>query len=133
MLMPEKQAKYAKKDFRVGQTVYIEQIGASVHYLKDTVGKVNEEVVEKVGVKFVTTNKGRYRLEDGLDDCDTSKDFLLHLTKQGAEASALERKLKKDILSKTKFELVRILNLDELKVVDSILTNAEERLNGGLK
>lgn len=133
MLMPEKQAKYSKQDFQVGQTVYIEQIGASVHYLKDTIGKITEEVVEKVGVKFVTTNKGRYRLEDGLDDCDTSKDFLLHLTGREAKDSALERKLKKEILSKAKFELVRVLNLDELKVVDSILTNAEERLNGGLK
>lgn len=131
--MLEKQAKYIKQDFQVGQTVYIEQIGASVHYLKDTIGKITEEVVEKVGTKFVTTNKSRYHLADGLVDCDISTDFLLHLTKQGAEASALERKLKKDILSKTKFELVRILNLDELKAVDSILTNAEERLNGGLK
>lgn len=133
MLMSEKQAKYAKKDFQVGQTVYIEQIGASVHYLKDTIGKITEEVVEKVGVKFVSTNKGRYRLEDGLDDCDTSKDFLLHLTKQGAEASALERKLKKEILSKAKFDLVKTLTLDELQTISSILTSAEERLNRALK
>ena len=133
MLMPEKQAKYAKKDFRIGQTVYIEQIGASVHYLKDTIGKITEEVVEKVGTKFVITNESRYHLADGLVECDTSKDFLLHLTKEGAEVSALERKLKKDILSKVEFELVRTLNLDELKTIDSILTSAEERLNGGLK
>ena len=129
--MSEKQAKYSKQDFQVGQIVYSEQIGASVHYLKDTVGKITEEVVEKVGTKFVTTNESRYLLVDGLVDCDTSKDFLLHLTKEGAEVSALERKLKKDILSKVKFELVRTLNLDELKSIDSILTNAEERLNGG--
>lgn len=129
--MSEKQAKYSKQDFQVGQIVYSEQIGASVHYLKDTVGKITEEVVEKVGTKFVTTNESRYHLVDGLVDCDTSKDFLLHLTKEGAEVSALERKLKKDILSKVKFELVRTLNLDELKSIDSILTNAEERLNGG--
>lgn len=128
--MSEKQAKYTKKDFQVGQTVYIEQIGASVHYLKDTVGKVTEELIEKIGVKFVTTNKGRYRLEDGLDDCDTSKDFLLHLTEQEAKDSALERKLKKEILSKVKFDLVKTLTLDELQTISSILISAEERLNG---
>jgi hypothetical protein len=131
--MSEKQAKYTKKDFQVGQTVYIEQIGASVHYLKDTIGKVTEEIIEKIGVKFVTTNKGRYRLDDGLDDCDTSKDFLLHLTEQEAKDSALERKLKKEILSKVKFDLVKTLTLEELQTIGSILTDAEERLNGGLK
>ena len=129
--MSEKQAKYTKKDFQVGQTVYIEQIGASVHYLKDTVGKITEEVVEKIGTKFVTTNESRYHLVDGLVDCNTSKDFLLHLTKEGAEVSALERQLKRDILSKVRFELVRTLNLDELKAIASILTSAEERLSGG--
>ena len=126
-----KQAKYTKKDFQVGQTVYIEQIGASVHYLKDTIGQITEELVEKVGVKFVTTNKARYRLEDGLDDCDTSKDFSLHLTRKDAEFSALERKLKKEILSKTKLDLVKTLTLDELQTISSILTSAEERVNGG--
>lgn len=131
--MSEKQAKYTKKDFQVGQTVYIEQIGASVHYLKDTVGKVTEEIIEKIGVKFVTTNKNRYRLDDGLDDCDTSKDFLLHLTEQEAKDSVLERKLKKEILSKVKFDLVKTLTLDELQTISSILTSAEERANGGLK
>ena len=126
-----KQAKYTKKDFQVGQTVYIEQIGASVHYLKDTIGQITEELVEKVGVKFVTTNKARYRLEHGLDDCDTSKDFSLHLTRKDAEFSALERKLKKEILSKTKLDLVKTLTLDELQTISSILTSAEERVNGG--
>ena len=62
-----------------------------MHYLKDTVGKITEEVVEKIGTKFVTTNESRYHLVDGLVDCNTSKDFLLHLTKEGAEVSALER------------------------------------------
>jgi hypothetical protein len=132
-MVTKRKPKYTKKNFQVGQIVYIEQIGASVHYLKDTIGKITEEVVEKVGTKFVTTTESRYHLADGLVDCDTSKDFLLHLTKEGAEVSALERKLKKDILSKVKFELVRTLNLDELKTIDSILTSAEERLNGGLK
>lgn len=126
-----KQVKYTKKDFQVGQTVYIEQIGASVHYLKDTVGKITKEVIEKVGVKFVTTNKARYRLEDGLVDYDGSKDFLLHLTEQEARNSALGRKLKRDILSKTKFDLVKTLTLDELQTINLILTNAEERVNGG--
>ena len=131
----KQEPKYTKRDFQVGQTVYIEQIGASVHYLKDTIGKITEEVVEKVGVKFVTTNKARYRLEDGLDDCDTSKDFLLHLTEQEAKNSALERKLKRDILTKVTFDLVKTLTLtlDELQTISSILTSAEERTNGGLK
>lgn len=128
--MSERQAKYTKRDFQVGQNVYIEQIGASVHYLKDTVGNITEEIVEKVGTKFVTTDESRYHLSDGLVDCDTSKDFLLHLTKEGAEVSALERKLKKEILAKVNFELVQILNLDELNMIASILTSAEERLNG---
>lgn len=54
--MSEKQAKYKKKDFQVGQTVYIEQNAASSAYMVDTVGKIKEEVVEKVGTTYITTS-----------------------------------------------------------------------------
>ena len=53
--------------------------------------------------------------------------------KKKTGVSALERKLKKEILSKAKFDLVKTLTLDELQTISSILTSAEERLNGGLK
>ena len=126
--------KYTKKDFQVGQTVYIEQSAASSAYMVDTVGKIKEEVVEKIGTTYVTTNyQNRYRYEDGLIADAYSKDYCLHLTREQAEISALTRKLKRTILIKTKLSLLETMTLDELQTIGSILTNAEERLNGGLK
>lgn len=130
--MSEKQAKYMKRDFQVGQTVYIEQSSASSAYMVDTIGKVKEEVVEKVGITYVTTDtQNRYRYEDGLIADAYSKDYCLHLTREQAEESSLIRKLKRTILVKTKLNLLESLTLDELQTIGSILTSAEERLNGG--
>lgn len=132
--MSEQQAKYSKQDFQVGQTVYIEQSSASTAYMADTVGRIKEEVVEKVGAAYVTTNcQNRYRYEDGLIADAYSKDYCLHLTRKQAEESSLIRKLKRTILVKTKLSLLESLTLDELQTISLILTNAEERLNGGLK
>lgn len=133
-MVTKKNPKYTKKDFQVGQTVYIEQSAASSAYMVDTVGRVKEEVVEKVGTTYVTTDaQNRYRYEDGLIADAYSKDYCLHLTREQAEISGLTRKLKRTILVKTKFSLLETLTLDELQTIGSILTNAEERLNGGLK
>lgn len=119
--------KYTKKDFQVGQTVYIEQIGASAHYLKDTVGEVTEGIVEKVGSTYVTTDKGIFHLADGLVKDNFNRDFLLHLTKDGAENSALARKWKKEILAKLNYRLVNYMTLDELGTLVGILDIAEFR------
>ena len=130
--MSEKQAKYTKKDFKVGQTVYIEQSSASSAHMVDTVGRIKEEVVEKIGTAYVTTNyQNRYRYEDGLIADAYSKDYCLHLTREEAEESSLTRKLKRIILTKTKLSLLETLTLEELQTIGSILTDAEERLNGG--
>lgn len=132
MIMSERQVKYNKQDFQVGQIVYIEQVDASAHYLKDTVGKVTEEVVEKVGTKYITTSrKDKYRYSDGLIVNSYPRDYMLHLTREDAELSALTKKLKKIILSKTKLNLLDSLTLSELETISDILTSAEERLNGG--
>ena len=130
----KRKPKYTKKDFQVGQTVYIEQSAASSAYMVDTVGKIKEESVEKVGTTYVTTSaQNRYRYEDGLIADAYSKDYCLHLTREQAEISALTRKLKRTILVKTKLSLLETMTLDEPQTIGSILTNAEERLNGGLK
>lgn len=130
-MITKRKPKYTKKDFKVGQTVYIEQSSASSAYMVDTVGRVKEEVVEKVGTTYVTTDaQNRYRYEDGLIADAYSKDYCLHLTHEQAEISALTRKLKRTILVKTKLSLLESLTLDELQTIGSILTSAEERLNG---
>lgn len=130
--MSEKQAKYTKKDFKVGQTVYIEQRSASAAYMSDTVERIKEEVVEKVETAYVTTNyQNRYRYEDGLIADAYSKDYCLHLTREQAEESSLTRKLKRTILVKTKLSLLESLTIEELQTISSILTSAEERSNGG--
>lgn len=66
-MITKRKPKYTKQDFQIGQTVYIEQSAASSAYMVDTVGKIKEEVVEKVGTAYVTTDaQNRYRYEDGL-------------------------------------------------------------------
>ena len=119
--------KYTKKDFQVGQTVYIEQVDASTHYMKDTVGEVTEVVVKKVGSAYVTTDKGIFHLADGLVKDNFNRDFLLHLTYEDAENSALARKWKREILSKLDYRLVDYMTLDELGTFVSILEVAEFR------
>lgn len=119
--------KYTKKDFQVGQTVYIEQISASTHYMKDTVGKLTKGVVEKVGTTHVTMDKGIFHLADGLVKDNFNRDFLLHLTYEDAEHSALARKWKKEILSKMDYRLVEYMTLDELGTLVGILDIAEFR------
>ena len=123
----KKNPKYTKKDFQVGQIVYIEQIGASLHCMKDSVGKISEGVVEKVGSAYITTDKGIFHLEDGLIKDNLSRDFLLHLTKGDAENSALARKWKKEILSSLDYRLVDYMTLDELGTFVSILEIAKLR------
>lgn len=119
--------KYTKKDFQVGQTVYIEQISASAHYMKDTVGKLTKGVVEKVGTTYVTTDKGIFHLADGLVKDNFNRDFLLHLTYEDAEKSALARKWKREILSKLDYRLVEYMTLDELGTLVGILDIADFR------
>lgn len=119
--------KYTKKDFQVGQTVYIEQISASAHYMKDTVGKLTKGVVEKVGTTYVTTDKGIFHLADGLVKDNFNRDFLLHLTYEDAEKSTLARKWKREILSKLDYRLVEYMTLDELGTLVGILDIADFR------
>lgn len=119
--------KYTKKDFQVGQKVYIEQIGTSAHYMKDTVGQITEGVVAKVGSAYVTTNKSIFHLVDGLVKDNFNRDFLLHLTYEDAENSALARKWKREILSKLDYRLVEYMTLDELGTLVGILEVAEFR------
>lgn len=123
----KRKLKYTKKDFQVGQTVYIEQVDASTHYMKDTVGQITEGVVTKVGSAYVTTDKGIFHLADGLVKDNFNRDFLLHLTKDGAENSALARKWKKEILAKLDYRLVDYMTLDELGTLVGILDVAEFR------
>lgn len=123
----KRKPKYTKKDFQVGQTVYIEQISASAHYMKDTVGKLTKGVVEKVGTTYVTTDKGIFHLADGLVKDNFNRDFLLHLTYEDAEKSALARKWKREILSKLDYRLVEYMTLDELGTLVGILDIADFR------
>lgn len=126
-MKPNQKLKYTKKDFQVGQTVYIEQISASAHYMKDTVGKLTKGVVEKVGTTYVTTDKGIFHLADGLVKDNFNRDFLLHLTYEDAEKSALARKWKREILSKLDYRLVEYMTLDELGTLVGILDIADFR------
>lgn len=123
----KQEPKYTKKDFQVGQTVYIEQISASAHYMKDTVGKLTKGVVEKVGTTYVTTDKGIFHLADGLVKDNFNRDFLLHLTYEDAEKSALARKWKREVLSKLDYRLVEYMTLDELGTLVGILDIADFR------
>lgn len=126
-MITKQEPKYTKRDFQVGQTVYIEQVSASSSYLRDTVGKLTKGVVEKVGTTYVTTDKGIFHLDDGLVKDNFNRDFLLHLTYEDAENSALARKWKKEILSKLDYRLVNYMTLDELGTLVGVLDIAEFR------
>ena len=95
--------------------------------MTDTVGTITKGVVEKVGTTYVTTDKGIFHLADGLVKDNFNRDFLLHLTYEDAEKSALARKWKREILSKLDYRLVEYMTLDELGTLVGILDIADFR------
>lgn len=123
----KQEPNYTKNDFELGQTIYIERIGDSSTDTVDFIGQIVETFVENVDDTYVTTDKGIFRLADGLEKCVFSGTHLLHLTKEGAENSALERKLKKEILDKLDYGLIEYMTLEELGTLSAILFIAEVR------
>lgn len=81
-----------KKDFTIGQTVYLEYIGS--RHRKTDNDKICVSKVKKVGNKYITTENGfQFHLEDGREKTEFSATFRLYPSK-----SAIELKLERDEL-----------------------------------
>lgn len=130
--MPKKELRYTKKDFQVGQEVYIERTYARSR-TSELEGDIHTEIVEKVGTKFVTTNKRKYCLSDGREATEYSPAFEIWTSKEEVEEkvakdrafSGLQNKFEKSF--GTGNQLKNKLTLDEMNHFLHIIAEAEAR------
>lgn len=72
--------RYTKKDFYVGQKVYVEYVGLK-HSLR---GKVGIEIVTKVGNKYIETDHRRkYYIKDGEEGVEKLTSGFIHFASDG--------------------------------------------------
>ena len=121
--------RYTKKDFWVGQEVYVEYVGFKLSLR----GTFRTEIVTKVGNKYVETDHRRkYYIKDGEQATEYSREYLLWVEKE-----EYELKLEKDKVYRTlekKFnsgygeieqqELYKKLTLEDLREIERIIDKA---------
>lgn len=118
--------KYNRMDFKVGQKVYIEITWGS------NKGNILEEIVEKIGTKYVTTNRERYSLADGRNVSEYQRDYEIWLSEDGLLEKIEREKLAKNI-EKHFFSPYGVrsfsdkLTLEELREIRAIIENAYNR------
>lgn len=125
--------RFTKKDFFVGQEVYAGCVGLSNR--KDKEGSISVETVTNIGNKYVTTNKRKYRLSDGILATEYSPDYVLWINKDEVETKVAKDKL----FSKLSWEftkglgglqdqrLYKKLSLEDLQEIERIIDKGETK------
>lgn len=126
------------KDFKVGQTVYVEITGSAKRYKKEE-ELIEEWEVVKVGRKYVFARKNcfleavafekkdyGYYKESFVEKTDYSVDYILHTSKTELEESIEYRKLTDYILKEFRcFGVVTKLSLEQLRKIKAIISESE--------
>lgn len=124
--------RYTKKDFFVGQEVYAECVNKGGMSLLET-GDITEEVVTKVGNKFVTTNKRTYLIASGVETSDYSPNFVLWINKDEAKEKVAKDKVFSKLISLFRIDncslqeqrLYKKLSLEDLQEIERIINKGE--------
>lgn len=127
--------RYTKKDFHVGQEVYAECINAGgLSFLNK--GDIVEEVVTKVGNKYIETNKykHKYLIENGVEVSDYMPTYVIWTDKNEAKAKVAKDNVFSKLLSLFKIEnrslqeqkLYKKLSLEDLQKIEQIVDKAME-------
>jgi len=126
--------RYTKKDFWVGQEVYAECVNkGGVSLLK--IGDITEEIVTKVGNKYVETNKynHKYLIENGVEVSDYMPTYVLWTDKNKAEAKVAKDKVFSKLISLFRIDncslqeqrLYKKLSLEDLQEIERIIDKGE--------
>ena len=67
--------RYTKKDFYVGQEVFAEYVGLTRS--ENQKGDISVEIVTNIGNKYVTTNKRKYSITDGIEATEYTSNYVL--------------------------------------------------------
>lgn len=126
--------RYTKKDFWVGQEVYAECVNkGGVSLLKK--GDITEEIVTKVGNKYVETNKynHKYLIETGVEVSDYMPTYVVWTDKNKAEAKVAKDKVFSKLISLFRIDncslqeqrLYKKLSLEDLQEIERIIDKGE--------
>lgn len=126
--------RFTKNDFYVGQEVYVECVNKGGMSLLET-GDITEEVVTKVGNKFVTTNKRTYLIASGVETSDYSPNFVLWINKDEAKAKVAKDKVFSKLISLFRIDncslqeqrLYKKLSLEDLQEIERIIDKGETK------
>ena len=125
--------RFTKKDFYVGQEVYAECVNTGGLLLN--LGEITEEVVTKVGNKFVTTNKRTYLIASGVEMSDYSPNFVLWNNKDEAKVKVDKDKVFSKLISLFRLDncslqeqrLYKKLSLEDLQEIERIIDKGETK------
>ena len=125
--------RFTKKDFYVGQEVYAECVNTGGLLLNR--GDITEEVVTKVGNKFVTTNKRTYLIASGVEMSDYSPNFVLWNNKDEAKVKVDKDKVFSKLISLFRLDscslqeqrLYKKLSLEDLQEIERIIDKGETK------
>ena len=123
--------RYTKKDFYVGQKVYIEYVGLKLSLR----GKGRTEIVTKVGNKYVETDHRRkYYIKDGEQATEYSSEYLLWVDKKEYELKLEKSKVYRDLAKMfnsgygdiEEQELYKTLTLEDLQEIERIVEKRQQ-------
>ena len=125
--------RYTKKDFHVGQEVYIECVNLGGLSFLNT-GDIVEEVVTKVGELYIVTNKREYIIASGIELSDYSPNFMVWTDKNDAEAKVTKDKVYLKLSREFSLwrgslqsqRLYKKLSLEDLQEIERIVDKAME-------
>lgn len=127
--------RYTKKDFYVGQKVYAECVNKGGVSLLET-GDITEEVVTKVGNKYIETNKynHKYLIKNGVQVNDYMPTYVIWTDKDEAKAKVAKDKVFSKLVSLFKLDncnlqeqkLYKALTLEDLREIERIVENQQQ-------
>lgn len=123
--------RYTKKDFYVGQEVYVEYVGHKLSLR----GELRTEIVKKVGNKYIETDHHRkYYVKDGREATEYSSNYVLWIDKKEYEQKLEKDKVYRALANKfnsgygdiEQQKLYQALTLEDLQEIERIVENRQQ-------
>lgn len=120
-----------KKDFYVGQEVYVEYVGLKLSLR----GELRTEIVKKVGNKYIETDHHRkYYVKDGREVTEYSSNYVLWIDKKEYEQKLEKDKVYRALANKfnsgygdiEQNELYKILTIEDLREIERIVEKRQQ-------
>lgn len=127
--------RYTKKDFYVGQRVYAECVNKGGVSLLET-GDITEEVVTKVGNKYIETDKynHKYLIKNGVQVNDYMPTYVVWTDEDEAKAKVAKDKVFSKLVNEFRLglgslqdqKLYKQLTLEDLREIERIVENRQQ-------